>query len=206
MIKNIVFDFGNVIVKFNKEEILSKFTNNKDEQQFLIDNVINSPEWLLYGLLDTGMINIEEAITLINDRTNHQYDTLVEEFMLNYRYHLKENGDIINLIKKLKNNGYKLYLLSNICKEVHEAHKDIINELFDGTILSYKINMIKPYKSIFKYALDKYNLDPSETLFIDDRSDNVETANSLGIKGRNVNENDYLDILKLLEEYNIKYD
>ena len=46
MIKNIVFDIGNVILNFKLEDVLPKFTNNKEEQEFIINNIINSPEWL----------------------------------------------------------------------------------------------------------------------------------------------------------------
>ena len=206
MIKNIIFDFGNVIIKFDKYEMVSKFTPVKEEQQFLIENVIKSPEWLEYSLLDTGYITYDDAIALICDRTNHKYDKLVEIFLSNYYYHIEFNGDILNLIKKLKNNGYNLYLLSNISDNVYETFKDDINPLFDGLVLSYKIHMVKPHNSIFIYTIDKYELNQNETLFIDDRFDNVKTANTLGIKGRNVNENDYLDIIKLLDEYEINYE
>ena len=65
MIKNIVFDIGNVILNFNLEDVLPKFTDNKSEQQFIIDNIINSPEWLGNSLIDTGYISKEEAISIV---------------------------------------------------------------------------------------------------------------------------------------------
>lgn len=63
--------------------------------------------------------------------------------------------------------------------------------------------MIKPYEGIYKYLIDKYNINPEETLFIDDREDNMKTANSLGINGRAVNPDDVEDIKLALKEYEI---
>lgn len=57
MIKNIIFDIGNVILNFNIKEVLQKFTSNKIEQKFILKNIINSPEWLGNALIDTGYIS-----------------------------------------------------------------------------------------------------------------------------------------------------
>lgn len=57
MIKNIIFDIGNVILNFNIKEVLQKFTSNKIEQKFILKNIINSPEWLGNALIDTGHIS-----------------------------------------------------------------------------------------------------------------------------------------------------
>ena len=59
MIKNIIFDIGNVILNFNIKEVLQKFTSNKIEQKFILKNIINSPEWLGNALIDTGYISRE---------------------------------------------------------------------------------------------------------------------------------------------------
>ena len=56
MIKNIIFDIGNVILNFNINEVLQKFTSNEVEQEFILKNIINSPEWLGNALIDTGYI------------------------------------------------------------------------------------------------------------------------------------------------------
>lgn len=114
MIKNIVFDIGNVILNFNLEDVLPKFTNDKEEQQFIIDNIINSPEWLGYALIDTGYISKEEAISIVQDRTNHEKDDLISNFWNNYNNFSLVDNRVINLIKDLKSKGYKIFLLSNI--------------------------------------------------------------------------------------------
>ncbi len=203
MIKNIIFDFGNIIVRFNPDEMTSYYTNDNNTKKFLVDNVINSPEWLGEGKLDLGDISLEEMANNINKRTNYIHEKEVYNFSTDFPNKLKYNGNIIETIKKLKALGYNLYLLSNTSDEVFCNFIDDLSPLFDGMVLSYKIHEIKPNKPIYEYLLNKYNLNPEECLFLDDRLDNIDTANSFGIKGRKVNKDDYEDIIKVLKEFNI---
>lgn len=206
MIKNIIFDIGNVILNFNLLNVLPAFTDNKDEQKFILDNIINSPEWLGNALIDTGYIKKEDAIEIVKDRTNHVNDKLVSDFWNTYNDYALVDENVIDLIKKLKDNNYKIYLLSNINPYTHNFVKtsglfDIVN----GYVLSYLEHKIKPYESIYNTLINRYNLIPEECLFIDDKEDNVKTANRLGMLGKNVKPDNYNSIINLLEQYNIKF-
>ena len=201
--KNIIFDFGNVLMTFNALEIASKFTSSKEEQDFIVNKVVNSPEWGGLGLIDTGYLSREEIINIINDRSNNRYKDLVIDFMNNFDKYRYIQQDVLEIIKKLKNQGYKVYLLSNTNEYSYEKVIKDIEYLFDGVVLSCKIHMIKPYEGIYKYLIDKYNIIPEESLFIDDREDNIKTANSLGINGRAVKPDDVEDIKLVLKEYEI---
>lgn len=203
MIKNIIFDFGNVIVQFKAHEIISNYTKDKDIQEFIIENVIHSKEWLGEGKLDLGEITLKEMADNVNKRTNNIHKEEVTNFCLDFKNKLTYNGDIINLVKDLKNKGYKLYILSNTSDEVFKLFYDELDKLFDGMVLSYKIHEIKPNKAIYEYLLDKYDLIANECLFLDDRLDNMNTANELGINGRQIKRDDFDDIINSLKEYNI---
>ena len=133
MIKNIVFDIGNVILKFDINDVLNRYTSDKEERKFILDNIINSPEWLKYGLIDTGYISRENAIAIVQDRTNHKKDKLIENFWNTYNAYAKIDDRILELIKKLKTNNYKIYLLSNINPYTHEfVSKSNLLEMVDG--------------------------------------------------------------------------
>ena len=206
MIKNIIFDIGNVILNFNLDEILPKFTKNIEEQKFILDNIINSPEWLGYALIDTGYINKEDAIEIVKDRTNHINDKIISDFWNNYNDYALVNDDIIKLIKKLKQNNYKIYLLSNINHYTHDyIKKSSLLDIVDGFVLSYIEHKIKPFNSIYNTMINRYNLNPNESLFIDDKEENVNTANRLGILGKKVEPDNYNSVIELLKEYNIKF-
>ena len=198
--KNIIFDIGSIIVKTDYNKILDDFTNNEEEKNFLINEVIKSP---LYGLIDTGYITIEELINIINDKTNNVYKDLVNKFFHEYVKYKSYNEYAFDIIDKLKNNGYKIYILSNLSEYVYKNFSEKIESIADGVVISYKVHMVKPNEGIYKYLLDKYNLNPEETLFMDDRESNIRTANKLGIKGRKVIPNSEEDLKLVLKEYNI---
>ena len=77
--------------------------------------------------------------------------------------------------------------------------------MVDGYVLSYLEHQIKPYESIYNTLINRYILNPKESLFIDDKYENVKTANRLGIMGKSVKPDNYNSIIELLAEYNIDF-
>lgn len=201
MIKNIIFDIGNVILNFNIDRVLNEFSDSKDEQEFIKKNIIESPEWLGNALIDTGYLTRDDAIKIVQDRTNHSNDKLIIDFWKNYNKFAKIDERVLNLIKKLKNNNYRIYLLSNINPYTHElVNKSGLFEIVDGYVLSYKEHMIKPYKSIYNTLLKRYNLKPEESVFIDDNEKNIITGNLLGIISKKVEPDNYDSIINVVKE------
>lgn len=92
----------------------------------------------------------------------------------------------LKFVKKCKKNGHKVYILSNwdapSFKVLAEQHPEFIN-LFDGTVISGEVGMIKPDPAIYQFLLKEYNLNPSQTVFFDDRPENVTAAQAQGIHG-----------------------
>ena len=204
MIKNVIFDIGNVILNFNVEEVLKKFTDRQEEQKFIMENIIKSPEWLEYALIDTGYISREEAIDIVSDRTNHSNDELIKNFWYNYNNYAFVNTEILDLIKELKSKGYNVYLLSNINSYTTEnVARSGLFELVDGYILSYQVHQVKPYEGIYKTLLEKYNLTASECLFIDDNQKNIVTGNKLGILSKKVEPDNVASVIETIKELNL---
>ena len=204
MIKNIIFDIGNVILQFDIKEVIPNFTKKESEKQFIINNIINSPEWLQYSLIDTGFISREQAIEIVEDRTNHINDELIEKFWYRYNDYSFINDNVIDIIKELKEKDYKIYLLSNINSHTYNHIKD--NKLFnlvDGYVFSYIEHQVKPYVGIYNTLLERYKLIPQECLFIDDNIKNIKTANELGIQGKKVIPDNFESVVQTLNEYNI---
>lgn len=206
MIKNIIFDIGNVILNFNLSYILPKFTENEEEQKFIMENIINSPEWLGYALIDTGYLTKADAIEIVKDRTNHQKDELIDNFWNHYIEYSFVDTKVLELIQKLKENNYKIYLLSNINQYVYNFIKPSgLFELVDGYVLSHQVHKIKPHEDIYKTLIEKYNLIPSESLFIDDNKANVDTANKIGLIGKQVIPDNYSSLIEVLKQNNINF-
>ena len=72
MIKNIIFDIGNVILNFDIDRVLNNITGDSSEQKFIMDYIYNSPEWTMYNFIDTGLLDRESCIKLQCDRSNHK--------------------------------------------------------------------------------------------------------------------------------------
>ena len=94
---------------------------------------------------------------------------------------MKENYKYIQILKQ---EGYKLYLLTNITEDSYNYINELINidTAFDGGIYSYQVHLIKPDPDIYKLLINKYNLNKSETIFFDDKEKNIIAANNVGIK------------------------
>ena len=204
MVKNIIFDLGNVIIRGSSIETLMHFTDDENKAKDLIQYIFKTEEW---KLLDLGNITKEEAITQMQKKAPKQYEILIKEVMNKRCEYLVLNKDTIEIAKKLKQKGYHIYVLSNMATYTYEYFQEIdFFKLCDGIIISAYEHLVKPNEKIFRTLLDRYDLKPEECLFIDDddTGKSFEIANRLGVLGRKVKPNDRQDILALLEEYKIE--
>lgn len=178
MYKNIIFDIGNVLLSFNPREYLEeKITEDKIED--LYREIFQSKEWIM---LDRGTITENEAINKIIER-NINYGNDIKLVFEDWHDILKPIEETIEILKELKENGYKIFYLSNF----HDlAFKDVKRknnffELFDGGVVSYEEKLIKPEEEIYKLILKRYDLKAEESIFIDDTKLNIEGADRLNI-------------------------
>lgn len=105
----------------------------------------------------------------------------------------------IEFVKEIKKRGYKLYILSNFHKKAFRRIERLYNldSIFDGKIVSFEVNLLKPEKEIYEVLLGKYSLNPDETIFIDDTFENIVAAKKIGIKGIELKDfNELENILK----------
>lgn len=180
--KYFVFDLGGVLSvpmvskklyeqikwKVSYEEFLDKF-NNSEESIKVHKGEISTKEFFEY--LKKYM---DDNITL-------------EEFKNIYVNNNKFFNDTIEIIKKLKNLGYKVYLLSNLKEIDYEKfikHFDV--SIFDELFLSFKLGMLKPNDDIYQHVINKLNTKPENIYFFDDNKENVEGAIKNGINAYQV--------------------
>ena len=203
MIKNIIFDLGNVIINYNQKKIINNFTEKEEEIKYIYDEIFHAPEWTL---MDLGDITNEEAIEIINKRNEFKYGKLTQEFLQEWYKKQPINRDIVEIAKILKNNGYNLFVLSNMANQTYEYFKnDEFFSLCTGIVISAHEHVKKPDEKVYRLLLDRYNLNAEECLFIDDddSGNNYETANKIGIKGRRIMPNSVEDVERLLSEFKV---
>ena len=205
MIKNIIFDLMNVIIKKDSNiKTIMHFTNDVHKAEDIQKYIYKTEEW---KLLDLGNISHEQAIKQMQGKAPKEYSELIEKVMNNRCQYYTVNEETVNIARTLKEKGYHIYVLSNMSEVAYTYFKDIdFLKLCDGIIISAYEHLVKPDEKIFMTLLDRYHLKSEECLFIDDddTGKSLETANRLGILGRRVKPNDSQDVLTLLKEYKIE--
>ncbi len=177
MIKNVIFDIGNVILAFNRDYLLSHFYTGKDY------DLVKEKIFYNWEELDEDLISLEKYDERVKASLPEKYHGVAMAVLHNWEYYMSYKPGIVDLIRELKNKGYKLYVLSNMTRHfIKNAYKFPIFKEFDGIVYSAPIGLIKPNAEIFNYLLDKYQLIADECLFIDDLKDNVIAADKLNIK------------------------
>lgn len=196
MIKNVVFDLGNVLLSFIPSEYFDKKSYPENIKTRILSDIFHSEEW---QMLDRGEITTEEVIDILALRSSLKRDEIAHVFNLrtDILYPLDNN---IKLLPILKKRGYRLYFLSNFPMDIFEEVTSgyYFFKYFDGGVISAHAKSSKPDSLIYKILIEKYSLIPEECLFIDDLEKNVKASETLGMKG--ITTLGSLDISKEIEE------
>lgn len=179
-VKKFLFDLGNVFFDWNPERVLKPIFNDDERMNFFINN-ISFP--LLDTRCDAGItieIAVKDAIKKFPDFEN--------EIKLYYPNHGNMVGGFfqktVDIFYKVKELNYPCYILSNWSAETYEGMEEKYPFLkdFEGKIISGRDFLIKPDPAIYELAISRFDLVPQETLFIDDRLDNIEAAQKLNFQ------------------------
>ncbi|MBP3853538.1 MAG: HAD family phosphatase [Erysipelotrichaceae bacterium] len=179
MIKDIVFDLGNVIITFEPDKFLDQLLKDPGAKAAVMD--VYFPE--LWDEYDRGDHTIEEMIE-IGAKRYPQYEPAFRSMMLEWVNHLVPLRPSFDLIRELKEKGYRIFLLSNLSEQGYRSlqEEEELLSYLDGGIYSYQYHLKKPDPRIYRILMDTYDIDPKTSLFIDDRIENVETARRLGFE------------------------
>ena len=175
-----LFDLGGVFFDWDPKNFFKDKFDNQSEMNFFLDNICNN-DWNLQQ--DNGRLIIDAENDLISKFPN--YEEKIKMYYPNHRKMIKGIfHESIELLYELKKKNYSCYILSNWSSETFEGMTDEYNFLkdFDGMIISGDIKLVKPDKKIFELAIEKFNLTPNETIFIDDRIENINSAQNLNFK------------------------
>ncbi len=178
MLKNVIFDFGGVVCTFSQDAILDDFCTG--EAHACLKPVL----FRSWQALDEGTADYEEYVAETLKLLDGEDKQIAQRFFREWHRSMRPIPGIWALIGELKARGYGVYLLSN-ASTWFAGHLDDypILRLFDGRLISAPEKMAKPEERIYRLALERFGLKAAETLFVDDRAENTEAAERVGIAG-----------------------
>lgn len=181
MIKNLIFDFGKVLVDYDYFFILDQvFSTHQQAEDFY--RLLQEGNWT--NQFDLELSPLEQIVAEMQ-QAMPQYKDEIEIFLNRYtEFVIGEMKGMRPLLVKLKAQGYHLYGLTNWCHKVHDTMRQYpIFQLLDGAVISSEEHIIKPDLAIYDCLCQRFHLTPSECVFTDDRAENVETARKCGMQG-----------------------
>lgn len=187
MIRNIVFDLGGVIMTICQEEAIKRFKSIGLKN---VENYLNPyTQTDIFGDIEEGKISAEQFRAKLSELIGKEVTYEECKFAwLGYRQDVPLRN--LDILRKLKVQGYKLILLSNTnpfmmswgLSGEFDGNGNSLESYFDSLYLSYKLGVMKPNKKIFQYIIDNEKIQPGESLFIDDGERNINAARLLGFK------------------------
>ena len=181
MIKNIIFDFGNVLVQWHPELVYREYFGDEAKAWWFLRHVADN-EWR--GRIDAG----EDSDTCIRElKTKYpEYEQAIELYRSHWREMLTgEMPGMRELLMELKSKNYEIFGLTNWSMETFpEAREHFgILQMIDRYVVSGAEGLVKPDPRLFQVLLDRYGLKAEDCIFVDDNPDNVAAAKDIGMQG-----------------------
>jgi putative hydrolase of the HAD superfamily len=179
-VRNVIFDFGGVLVSWRPQEIIDSFYAEPHLREALRTHAFNHDDWLD---MDRGMLDEASVVRRCADRMARPQSELTALFD-HVRAALTPIEPTVKLLRELRERrGLKLYGLSNMSEAIF-AHLDGRHDffkLFDGIVVSAAVKLLKPEPAIYEHLRDRFALEFAESVFIDDMARNVESARRVGL-------------------------
>lgn len=168
--KVIYFDCFGVLASPILSKIFEKYILDDIERQTWTDKLVD---------LDLGTLSEDDLIRQLSERTG----VIEDDIWVDINNTPEINHQLLNYIQNELKGKYTIGLLTNITTTIIYRIMSEQLPIFDITLISSELGVVKPDPRIFQIALEKAGVDPSEILFIDDREENVLAARALGING-----------------------
>jgi len=190
----VIFDIGNVLIKFAPDDYLQQlFPDDGEKQQQMLELVYKGKYWAEF---DRGTMTYEEAARRLSEEFGGAYEDYMHALSgwIELKEPLEEGW---RAAQRCRRAGKKLYLLSNYPQRGYERlrvkFEAYFGDLFDGGVISCYAHQMKPEKEIYQTLIDTCSLDPARSLFIDDTLMNVESAIKMGLHGFHMHESGMMD-------------
>ena len=179
MIDTVVFDVGNVLVEWNYLDYLDSLGFSEETKNAVVKAIFQNPVW---NSLDQGTVSAEDALVSFI-RTAPDYEQEIRTAFGGCENCIHLFPYSVEWVQSLKERGCRVLILSNYSEYLSEKTKDRMEflPLMDGTLFSYRVQMVKPQPQIYRKLIEMFDLVPERTVFIDDMKENVDGAAAFGI-------------------------
>lgn len=207
MIKNVIFDIGGVLTEFDPNDYLKAFGYDDFKAEKVSKAIFKDVLWKTYMIGDVTPEEFKNSVISNNpDLKDEIAFALAKE---NAHKMLPPLYEGIKFLRNLKEQGFNVYVLSNIVQDSLDYFKEnfkSVTDVIDGAVYSCEAHLRKPDIKIYELIMSKYKLNPEETLFLDDSERNVKAACQLKIIGLTcqpvVKEEEFKKVKNFIEEQN----
>lgn len=201
MIRNIIFDVGNVLVEWAPEKAMRRLGMDEQTVQAVAGATVQTKDW---DETDRGALSPAELLLHFIEKAP-RYEKDIRTFWEHIDMAIYPFAYVQEWMERLKGKGYHLYILSNYGAWTYEKTKDdalSFLKYVDGALFSYEVCQIKPEPEIYHTLMERYGLKAEECFFLDDRQENVDGAEVCGIHA--IRFTSYQAALQSLREYGIE--
>lgn len=178
-VRNVIFDFGGVLVSWRPQEIIDSFYADPLLRDAVRTHVFHHPDWVE---MDRGTYDEATVVARFAERMARPRAEM-ERLLEHVRAALTPIEPTVALLRELHASGYTLYGLTNMSEPIFhylERMHDFFR-LFEGIVVSAKIKLVKPEPAIYAHLRERFSLDFAQSVFLDDLAPNVESARRLGL-------------------------
>lgn len=183
MIKNIVFDMGGVLIRFDREAFLDRHAPgaSREERTLLCREIYLSADWIMQ---DRGTRTPEQTVQVLCERLPEKLHASAKGLITRWYEDMLPVEGMEEVVRSLKEKGYGIYLLSNAALDQPDYWPLIPgSSCFDDVCVSAFEGALKPELALYERAFAKFGIEPCESLFIDDMPANIEAACRAGMQG-----------------------
>ena len=178
-IRNVIFDFGGVLVEWRPHDIIDAFYTEPELREAIRTHVFQHEDWVA---LDRGTIDELTAVRRFAVRMARP-EAEMHALFAHVRESLTPIESMVALLGDLRERGYTLFGLSNMSESLfaHLQSRHDFFGLFDGIVVSAAVKLVKPDPAIYEHLRDRFAIDFAESVFVDDLPRNIESARRLGL-------------------------